>query len=202
MTSFAFPNIMAAVILQPETFTGGKSREQILAFLAGLELKMPMEDRFSVKAGELLRNHHKIQPDQRGWVGQIDDFSRKKGFEWISGFKQIGIELVLNEMNAHQRQQYATFLKHYIVQLIKQLTTGNQQFDSSWIDQWLGIVLLHTSWGRNMWSIHELELIDQIDEEIKKVNVLNYDHPSISPDLDILRYQFVGLTKEADVVEK
>lgn len=204
MTSFAFPNIMAAVILQPETFTGGKTREQILAFQAGLELKMQLEDRFSVKASDLLANHHKIQADKRGWVGQIEDFSRKKGVEWISGFKQIGIEIVLNEMNGHQREQYATFLKHYIIQLVKQLTTGSQQFDSAWIDQWLGIVLLHTSWGRNMWSLHELQLIDQIDEEIKKINVLNYHNPAVTPDLDILRYQFVGLhkDKEADVVEK
>ncbi|NVK63308.1 MAG: hypothetical protein HWE22_01925 [Flavobacteriales bacterium] len=202
MTSFEFPNIMAAVVLQPETFTGGKSREVILAFLAGLELKMPLEDRFSVKSGDLLTNHYKIEADKRGWVGQIEDLSRKKGFEWISGFKQIGIEVVLNEMNAHQREQYASFIKRYIVHLISQLKTGSEHFNSSWIDQWMGIVLLHTSWGRNMWNLHELELIDQIDEEVKKINVLSYHNPSVSPDLDILRYQFVGLNKEADVVEK
>ena len=57
MTQFTFPNIMAAVILQPETFAGGSSREQILAFIAGLELKMNKEDRFSVNIGNLLANH-------------------------------------------------------------------------------------------------------------------------------------------------
>lgn len=191
MTQFTLPNIMAAVILQPETFAGGKSKEQILAFIAGLELKMDLKERFSVNVGQLLENHHKVIPDQRGWVGQIDDFSRKKGFEWISGFKQLGIELVLNEMNAHQRDQYATYLKHFITLLIEQLTPGNPAFNSAWIDQWFGIVLLHTAWGRNMWNSTQLDLIEQIDEEIKKVNVLFYENPGISVDLDILRYQFL-----------
>lgn len=202
MTQFTFPNIMSAVILQPETFAGGKSKEQIIAFIAGLELKMKKEERFSVTAGNLLANHHKILADQRGWIGQIEDFSRKKGFEWISGLKQIGIELVLNEMNAHQREQYATYLKHFIVTLIRQLTPGNATFNSEWIDQWLGIVLLHTAWGRNMWNSKELDLIEQIDEEIKKVNVLYYETPGISVDLDILRYQFSELTAPKTPVEK
>lgn len=202
MTSFSFPNIMSAVIIQPETFTGGRSKEQILAFIAGLELKMSTQERFSVNAGNLLTNHHKVAADQRGWVGQIDDFSRKKGFEWVSGWKQIGIEVVLNEMNAHQREQYGSFLKHFIVQLIGQLTPGNPNFNSDWIDQWLGIVLLHTAWGRNMWNAKELDIIDQIDEEIKKINVLYYETPGISVDLDILRYQFLELSAEPKPVEK
>jgi len=182
---------MSAVILKPETFAGGATREQILAFIAGLELKMNKEERFSVNAGNLLASHHKIQADQRGWVGQIEDFSRKKGFEWISGLKQIGIEVVLNEMNAHQREQYGTFIKRFIVQLVGQLTPGSKNFTSEWIDQWLGIVLLHTAWGRNMWNPKQLDFIEQIDEEIKKVNVLHYENPGISVDLDILRYQFM-----------
>jgi hypothetical protein len=186
------------VILQPETFTGGKTKEQILAFIAGLELKMNPKDRFSVNVGQLLANHHKVLADERGWVGQIEDFSRKKGFEWISGLKQIGIELVLNEMNAHQREQYANFLKHFIIKLIEQLTPGNTAFNSDWIDQWFGIVLLHTAWGRNMWNSKQLDLIEQIDEEIKKINVLFYETPGISVDLDILRYQFM----EANAVLK
>lgn len=193
---------MSAVILQPETFTGGRSKEQILAFIAGLELKMMKEERFSVNAGNLLTNQHKVVADQRGWVGQIEDFSRKKGFEWISGFKQIGIELVLNEMNAHQREQYGAFIKHMITQLIGQLHPGNPHFNSAWIDQWLGIVLLHTAWGRNMWSAKQLDIIQQIDEEIKKVNVLYYETPGISVDLDILRYQFLELSAEPKPVEK
>ncbi len=202
MTQFSFPNIMAAVVLQPETFAGGSSKEQILAFIAGLELKMNKDDRFSVNLGNLLANHHKFPADQRGWVGQIEDFSRKKGFEWISGLKQIGIELVLNEMNAHQREQYATYLKHFIVNLIKQLTSGSPNFNSAWIDQWLGIVLLHTAWGRNMWNLKQLDLIEQIDEEIKKVNVLYYETPGISVDLDILRYQFMELSAKPKPVMK
>ena len=88
MTQFTFPNIMAAVVLQPETFAGGSSKEQIIAFIAGLELKMNKEERFSVNVGNLLMNQHKIPADQRGWIGQIEDFSRKKGFEWISGLKR------------------------------------------------------------------------------------------------------------------
>lgn len=191
---------MSAVILQPETFAGGATREQILAFIAGLELKMNKEDRFSINAGNLLANQHKIQADQRGWVGQIEDFSRKKGFEWISGLKQIGIEVVLNEMNAHQREQYAIFLKQFIIQLIAQLKPGSTQFDSNWIDQWLGIVLLHTAWGRNMWNPKQLDLIEQIDEEIKKVNILYYENPGISVDLDILRYQFMESNKKLQKV--
>ena len=202
MTQFTFPNIMAAVILQPETFAGGSSREQILAFIAGLELKMNKEDRFSVNIGTLLANHHKIQANQRGWNGQLEDFSRKKGFEWISGFKQLGIELILNEMNAHQREQYAAYLKHFIVKLIGQLSPGSMNFNSAWIDQWLGIVLLHTAWGRNMWNAKQLDLIEQIDEEIKKVNVLCYETPSISVDLDILRYQFMEQSAVPKPVEK
>lgn len=202
MTSFSFPNIMSAVILQPETFTGGRSKEQILAFIAGLELKMMKEERFSVNAGNLLRHQHKVIADQRGWVGQIEDFSRRKGFEWISGFKQIGIELVLNEMNAHQREQYGAFIKHMIIQLIGQLQPGNPNFNSAWIDQWLGIVLLHTAWGRNMWNAKQLDIIQQIDEEIKKVNVLYYETPGISVDMDILRYQFLELNTEPKPVEK
>jgi len=202
MTQFTFPNIMAAVILQPETFAGGSSREQILAFIAGLELKMNKEDRFSVNIGNLLANHHKIQANQRGWNGQLEDFSRKKGFEWISGFKQLGIELILNEMNAHQREQYAAYLKHFIVKLIGQLSPGSMNFNSAWIDQWLGIVLLHTAWGRNMWNAKQLDLIEQIDEEIKKVNVLCYETPSISVDLDILRYQFMEQSAVPKPVEK
>ncbi len=184
---------MSAVILQPETFTGGSSKEQILAFIAGLELKMDNDKRFSINIRSLLANHHKISADQRGWVGQIEDFSRKNGFEWISGFKQVGIELVLNEMNAHQRDQYAIYLKQFIIKLIGQLTSDSINFNSDWIDQWLGIVLLHTAWGRNMWDITQLDLIEQIDEEIKKVNVLYYDTPGVSVDLDILRYQFMEL---------
>lgn len=202
MTQFTFPNIMAAVVLQPETFAGGSSKEQILAFIAGLELKMIQNERFSVNAGNLLANQHKIQADQRGWVGQIEDFSRKKGFEWISGLKQIGIELVLNEMNAHQREQYSVYLKHFIENLIKQLAPESQNFNSAWIDQWLGIVLLHTEWGRNMWDAKQLDIIEQIDEEIKKVNVLYYHTPGISVDLDILRYQFSELTAVPKEVEK
>ena len=202
MTHFTFPNIMSAVILQPETFAGGSSKEQILAFIAGMELKMNMDERFSVNIGNLLANHHKIPADQRLWIGQIEDFSRKKGFEWISGFKQVGIELVLNEMNAHQREQYGAYLKHFIGGLIKQLTPGSPKFNSAWIDQWLGIVLLHTAWGRNMWNAKQLDLIEQIDEEIKKVNVLFYENPGISVDLDILRYQFSELTAPKKVVEK
>lgn len=200
MTQFTFPNIMAAVILKPETFAGGATREQILAFIAGLELKMMKEERFSVNAGNLLTNHYKIQADQRGWVGQIEDFSRKKGFEWISGLKQIGIEVVLNEMNAHQREQYATFIKQFIVKLIAELKPGNNKFDSAWIDQWLGIVLLHTAWGQNMWNAKELDLIQQIDEEIKKINVLYYETPGVSVDLDILRYQFGELNSKVKAV--
>ncbi|MDG1333380.1 MAG: hypothetical protein P8P74_13675 [Crocinitomicaceae bacterium] len=200
MTQFTFPNIMAAVILKPETFAGGATREQILAFIAGLELKMMKEERFSVNAGNLLTNHHKIEADQRGWVGQIEDFSRKKGFEWISGLKQIGIEVVLNEMNEHQREQYATFIRQFIVKLISELKPGSNKFDSAWIDQWLGIVLLHTAWGQNMWNTKELDLIEQIDEEIKKINVLYYETPGISVDLDILRYQFMELNSEAKAV--
>lgn len=202
MTQFTFPNIMAAVILQPETFAGGSSREQIIAFIAGLELKMNKEDRFSVNVGDLLTNQHKIQADERGWIGQLEDFSRKKGFEWISALKQLGIELVLNEMNALQREQYARYLKHFIVKLIGQLTPGSMNFNSSWIDQWFGIVLLHAAWGRNMWSVKELDLIEQIDEEIKKVNVLYYETPSISVDLDILRYQFIELITVQKSVKK
>lgn len=182
---------MSAVILQPETFAGGATREQILAFIAGLELKMNKNERFSVHAGNILINHHKIQPDQRGWVGQIEDFSRKKGFEWISGLKQIGIEVVLNEMNAHQREQYSIFLKQVIIRLIGELSPGQNKFTSHWIDQWLGIVLLHTAWGRDMWTPKQLDLIQQIDEEVKKINLLNYEYPELSVDLDILRYQFM-----------
>lgn len=193
---------MAAVILQPETFAGGSSKEQILAFIAGLELKMSKEERFSINVGNLLLNQYKIQPDRRGWVGQIEDFARNKGFEWISGLKQIGIELVLNEMNAHQREQYATYLQHFIVNLVKQLTPNSPSFNSAWIDQWLGIVLLHTAWGRNMWNLKQLDIIEQIDEEIKKVNVLYYHTPGVSVDLDILRYQFLELNALPKEVEK
>lgn len=202
MTQYSFPNVMSAVIVQPETFAGGRSREQILAFIAGLELNMGPRDRFSVNIGELLSFQYKIAPDQRGWVGQIEDFSLKNGFEWISGFKQLGIELVLNEMNAHQRDQYSNFLKHIIIQLIDQLTPGNSQFTSDWIDQWLGIVLLHTAWGRNMWNSKQLDLLYQIDNEIKTVNVLSYEAPGISVDLDILRYQFLEISSNVKKVEK
>jgi hypothetical protein len=202
MTQFSFPNIMSAVIIKPETFAGGSTREQILAFIAGLELKMERHNRFSVSAGNILTNHHKIEPDGRGWVGQIEDFSRKKGFEWISGFKQIGIEVVLNEMNAHQREQYTVFLKKFISQLVVQLSNSGGQFSTEWIDQWLGVVLMHTAWGREMWSPAELDLIEQIDEEVKKINVLNYENPTITDDLDILRYQFSKLTGHTDVVTK
>ncbi len=201
---------MAAVIIQPETFAGGRSKEQILAFIAGLELKMMKEERFSVNAGNLLTYQHKVIADHRGWVGQIEDFSRRKGFEWISGFKQIGIELVLNEMNAHQREQYAQYLKLFISKSIEFLTPNanissgstHPGFNSDWIDQWLGIVLLHTAWGRNMWNAKELETIQQIDEEIKKINVLSYENPTIGVDLDILRYQFTQLVKTGQTVNQ
>ena len=192
---------MSAVIIKPETFAGGSTREQIIAFIAGLELKMERHNRFSVSAGNILTNHHKIEADERGWVGQLEDFSLKKGFEWISGFKQIGIEVVLNEMNAHQRQQYTVFLKKFISQLVVQLSHSGSQFSTEWIDQWLGVVLMHTAWGRDMWSPAELELIEQIDEEVKKINVLNYENPTITDDLDILRYQFAKLKMIADAVE-
>lgn len=209
MTQFTFPNIMAAVIIQPETFAGGRSREQIIAFLAGLEFKMIPTERFTVMMAELLKNQYKIQADQRGWVGQLEDFSKKRGFEWISGFKQIGIELVLNEMNAHQRDQYAQYLKLFISKSIENLSPNSANvngspypiFNSEWIDQWLGIVLLHTSWGRNMWNAKELETIQEIDEEIKKINVLSYENPRIGVDLDILRYQFTQLLKTGQPVK-
>ncbi len=202
MTQFTFPNIMSAVLVQPETFVGGRSKEQILAFMAGLELNMLQKDRFSVNVGQLITSQYKINADQRGWVGQIEDFSRKKGFEWISGFKQLGIELVLNEMNAHERDQYSQFLKHFIVKLIEELTPENPQFTSAWIDQWLGIVLLHTAWGRDLWTSKQLDILQQIDEEIKKVNVLHYHTPGISVDLDILRYQFMEVSAVVKTAEK
>jgi len=192
---------MSAVILKPETFAGGNTREQILAFIAGLELKMPSDERFSVAAGTILTQHHKIQTDQRGWVGQIEDFSRKKGFEWISGFKQIGIEVVLNEMNGHQRAQYSIFLKQTITQLIHALSKP-YKFTSAWMDQWLGIVLLHTAWGKEMWNPKQLDLIEQIDEEVKKVNVLSYESPYLTDDLDILRYQFLKTISTKETTEK
>lgn len=191
---------MAAVIIQPETFAGGRSRAQIIAFLAGLEFKMIPNERFTVMLSDLLANQYKIRADQRGWVGQLEDFSKKRGFEWISGFKQVGIELVLNEMNAHQRQQYGEYLKHFITKSIESLSPSNPSFTSDWIDQWLGIVLLHTSWGRNMWNAKELETIQEIDEEIKKINVLSYENPTVGVDLDILRYQFTQMVKSAQSV--
>lgn len=174
-------------------FAGGNTKDRIEAFLSGFELLKDEKEKFTIRLNFFLENNYGIREDGRGWSGQIEDYSKKEELEWVSGFMRIGIEKIIKELNNEETLEYKSIIRDQVIMMLRYLKNDEFNLNSDWIDRWLGLVNFKQMWFIKLWDSKENKIIEQIDNEIKKINILEYNNQRNTVDLKILLSQFNNL---------
>ncbi len=164
-------------ITRTEMFTMKDEAGHIISFVHGYEIGTNGKCDFSNQISEILENEFKCVKRATGWNGQIIEFGKKNNLTWESSFKKIGLKVLSKYFQGKSKNKYEKILKSIIQSKINQIEIvrfKNQKgeinrFGEKWIKKWFGLVALDEKWFQEIWTKRELEIISDINIEIKKI---------------------------------
>ena len=164
-------------------FTGKENKDTVISFLNGYEIGRQNECKFTQKLSDSIKKEFRINTRATGWNGQIENTAQKLETDWITVFKRQSLKVLTEE--------FSDLIDDDLIDSFKKRMIGkvggvNYHFRKDWIIDWFGIVDLSADWFRKIWSIRELELISNIEEELKAFGKVNELNEQINP-TDILK---------------
>lgn len=155
-------------LIRPGMYINPTDKNNILSFIFGYEAGLNNRN-FTNEIIKLLEEKYKIPFLSMGWIGQIDVFALKKKCDWIVAFKQIGLEIIL------QQESYDLELKEYLKLIITRLLKDvNEEmiFQPNWKDQWLSYCLINNKDFKKLWTKKEFSILKNIHREVKNNNFI------------------------------
>ena len=118
-------------------------KNTIISFIHGYEVGRNKECNFTKQISLLISSKFKINSSNTGWVGQIEQLSKKKVSTWVTTFTQITLEIILTQNDNIQEEELTQILKTRIQSLIKSLSETKYE---SGINEWLTICMIKEKW--------------------------------------------------------
>lgn len=170
-------NTLILFVTRTSMYVGEVSKESIIAFIHGYELGTEGKCSISNSISELLSKEFKIEKMATGWSGQIQEYAKQNNQNWILSFRKLVLKHLYRTEDFTIDSDLKNHLKSRIVSKINQLNWGDYNF-KNWSDEWLGLVDLEEKNFRTIWTVKELEIISDLDNEIKRIN--NTDIPVLT----------------------
>ena len=180
-------------ILRTGMYTNSVSEHTIVSFVNGYELGSQEECQLSTILSEILKEKYQIQYLNRGWPGQISDYSAQTNQTWENGFKDILMKYFYDSQEFDPTRTFVKTLKQVIESRIKQTDQSwfLERFES-WIKEWNLIISFDEKKFICLWSDDELDIIKKIDKNIKTIDRSN---PSVYDNLLQLRTKYLRIKK-------
>lgn len=173
--------------LRTGMYTPGEKRETIIAFLAGYEIGRDKECDFSEKLSSSIKAEYKIDKRNMGWVGQIDRLANKLDLDWVSVLKKQILKVLIKELhNTPEEAECLSFIKDYVNTHIRGVS-HHTFLGRQWIIDWFGIVDLKANWTKTLWSEKELELMTELEQELKHYGKVHLIDDKIKPTENLKR---------------
>jgi hypothetical protein len=145
-------------------YTGKENRDTIMSFLYGYEIGRSGQCEFIEKLSKSIAQEYGIEKLATGCWGQIEMTARELETDWVTIFKKQSIKVLTTEFSDLIDEELILSFKKRIVGKTGRV---NNHFRKYWITDWFGIIDLSADWFKKMWTKRELEMITNIEEELK-----------------------------------
>jgi hypothetical protein len=153
-------------ILRTSMYTGEETKDRIVPFLNGYEIGTENQCFFTLQLRKCLEDRYYYEYRALGWPYQVDQFAKKRGLSWVSGFKRVSLELIYESNTSEFEQKFNDHIRKWIENRIGNIKL---HFGRGWVDNWIGICDVRQNWFRKIWAKEELQLLIQLNKEIGSI---------------------------------
>jgi hypothetical protein len=164
--------------LRISMYTGKENEGRIMSFLHGYEAGRNNQCQFIEKLSDSIEKEFKIVSYATGWSGQIERTAQKFETDWVTVFKKQSLKVLTEEFPDLIDDDLIDSLKKKVIGKAERVS---RHFSKDWITGWFGIVDLSADWFRKIWSKRELELMSNIEEELKSFGKIRELKEKINP---------------------
>jgi len=159
-------------------YTGKENEGRITSFLHGYEAGRNDECQFIKKLSNSIKKEFKVESKATGWNGQIERTAQKLETEWVTVFKRQSLKILTEEFSDSIEKDLIDSLKKRIIGKIRGV---DNHFCKDWVTDWFGIVDLSMDWFKRIWTKKELEMMSNIEEELKSFGEIRKLKKKINP---------------------
>ena len=174
--------ILLQLVTLTEMMVYPTATDSLVNFIHGYETGRKKKFNFIPLLQEFITVNYKIKPTNLGWPQQLTTLAEKKGISWMIVFKQITLEVIVQECDGNLEQPLKRMLVKRITSLIEHIR--NPLYDN-WSINWQGITATNKKWFKQLWNNKELKIIKAITREIK-VNNLYANPITKTPSIKLL----------------
>jgi hypothetical protein len=140
----------------------------------------------------LLIKKYNIPYTSDGWPGQTTRFCNVQLLDWVVAFKQISLEIIIENQDKNLDPELIKILKSRITSLIKKIDTNNNiWFNNQWEKEWISLCIIQNPVFKLMWTKDEWEIIYCITKIVQLDSIFYKDNINTSIDkLKSLRDQY------------
>jgi hypothetical protein len=148
--------------------------KNVVSFIYGYELGRKKKCDFTKLSKELLIEKYKIQYSNDGFPGQITRLAKKLSLNWVTTFKRIALEIVVDERQGDLDKVMMEILRTRIISLLKRVDQlGDICFNDNWTEEWLTICPVKSKWCKQLWTDIEWKTIKSIDKLIQADSIFD-----------------------------
>ena len=184
-------NTLTHFVLRTGMWVPKPAKDTVTAFINGYEAGSSDEFKLSVEIKNYLERKLDITGSAMGWPYQIEQFSAKNGINWISGFKRISIDILAD--NVEQGEDFDKAIREYVERILERLENYEDFSNSTYLDNWLGIVCCENDWFVKLWNKSQMDLIIEMNEEIKGIKLSPETGKSSFNNLLCLKHEYEKL---------
>jgi len=81
--------VIAHFLKRPLMYVYQLEKEQVVAFINGLEAGSIRKIAITEQVSEWLKNEHRITKSKPGWPGQVQQYADRRGISWFNAFNEI-----------------------------------------------------------------------------------------------------------------
>lgn len=184
-------NTLTHFILRTGMWVPSPAKDTVTAFIYGYEAGSKDELKLSVEIKDYLERKFDITGSAMGWPYQVEQYSKKNGIDWISGFKRISMDILVN--NLEQGDDFDRAIREYVERIIERLENYEGFLNSSYLNDWLGIVCFDYDWFMKLWNKNQTELLREMDKEMRVIKLLPKTGNDSFNNLLILQHKYQKL---------
>lgn len=167
--------VLMGFITRTGMYINPTNKENIQSFITGYEIGRRKECKFIDQIKEVLANKYSCNHRATGWVGQIQELSKKRNSSWVITFKKISIEILFFNSDPKLTSDLNDLIHSKTISLLRQVPNNNIEersfyFNEEWKTKWNLVVDFDKKWFQNIWEKSQVELIKEIDLVIDKID--------------------------------
>lgn len=187
MSTRTINNVLVHFLLRTSMYVHDLTKPSITSFVSGYIVGSGKTD-FTEKIKSYLENEYNIYGSSGGWPHQIDQYSKAKGIPWVSGFKQVGLNVLISNSRNIPKDDFNIVIKEMVINSVAYI--NEDRFGLYWIKNWFGLVNLNEQWFLEEWTDDELGKLKEIDKELREIYLLDSENLTITNNLKIAKYEF------------